>query len=250
MLTGQPLNLSTRLEVLTRDKAPIGGFIITGTSPKKVLLRGIGPSLASTGIADFLVDPALELHSSNATIANNDNWQDNQEAEIQATGIPPTDDRESAIVATLNPGSYTAVLTGKNDGTGVGLVEIYDLDQADQSKLANISTRGFVNTGDKVMIGGFIIGDSDGGDSTVVVRGIGLSLAASGVTDPLQDPFLEVHDSSGTVIASNDNWRDTQETEIIATGLAPTDDHESAIAIALPVERTQPFLVESMIPSE
>ena len=232
--TGQPLNISTRLEVLTRDKVSIGGFIITGTQPKKVLIRGIGPSLASAGIVDFLVDPTLELHSSNVTIASNDNWRDNQEAEIQATSIAPTDDRESAIVATLNPGSYTAVLTGKNDGTGVGLVEIYDLDQADQSKLANISTRGFVNTGDKVMIGGFIIGDSNGGGSTMVVRGIGTSLAALGVTDPLQDAFLEVHDSSGTLIASNDNWRDTQETEIIATGLAPTDDHESAIAIALP----------------
>jgi hypothetical protein len=179
------------------------------------------------------MDPVLELHSSNATIATNDNWKDSQEADIQATGIPPTDDRESAIITTLDPGPYTAVLTGKSDGTGVGLVEIYDLDQAAPSELANISTRGFVSTGDKVMIGGFIIGDSDGGGSTVVIRGIGSSLAAMGVTDSLQDPYLELHDKFGTVIASNDNWRDTQETEIIATGLAPTDDHESAIVIAL-----------------
>ncbi|HEY3662064.1 MAG TPA: NHL repeat-containing protein [Chthoniobacterales bacterium] len=230
---GQPLNISTRLEVLTGDKVPIGGFIITGTSPKKVLVRGIGPSLASAGVEDLLMDPVLELHSSNATIATNDNWKDSQEADIQATGIPPTDDRESAIITTLDPGPYTAVLTGKSDGTGVGLVEIYDLDQAAPSELANISTRGFVSTGDKVMIGGFIIGDSDGGGSTVVIRGIGSSLAAMGVTDSLQDPYLELHDKFGTVIASNDNWRDTQETEIIATGLAPTDDHESAIVIAL-----------------
>ena len=189
VLIGQPLNISTRLEVLTGDKVPIGGFIITGTRAKKVLIRGIGPSLASAEIVDFLVDPALELHSSNATIASNDNWKDTQEAEIQATGIPPTDDRESAIVATLNPGSYTVALTGRDDGTGVGLVEIYDLDPTAQSKLANISTRGFVNTEDKVMIGGFIIADSNGGGSTVVIRGIGSSLASSGRNGPAPRPL-------------------------------------------------------------
>ncbi len=233
-LSDEPLNISTRLNVLAGDNVAIAGFIITGTSPKKVLVRGIGPSLASADVVGFLTDPTLELHAGSTIIASNDDWRSAQEAEIQATTIPPSDDRESAIVATLDPGAYTAILAGKDNGAGVGLVEIYDLDQPTQSKLANLSTRGFVNSGDNVMIGGFIIGGISGGSSNMLVRAIGPSLTALGVADALQDPSLEIYDSSGTIIASNDNWRDSQANEIEAAGLAPTDDRESAIVMILP----------------
>jgi len=233
-LSDEPLNISTRLNVLAGDNVAIAGFIITGTSPKKVLVRGIGPSLASADVVGFLTDPTLELHAGSTIIASNDDWRSAQEAEIQATTIPPPDDRESAVVATLDPGAYTAILAGKDNGTGVGLVEIYDLDEPILSKLANLSTRGFVNSGDNVMIGGFIIGGISGGSSTMLVRAIGPSLTALDVAGALQDPSLEIHDSSGTIIASNDNWRDWQASEIEATGLAPTDDRESAIVMVLP----------------
>src|SRR5713101_53379 len=166
-----------------------------------------------------------------AIIATNDNWRDTQESEIEATGLAPTDNRESAIVMTLDSDSnYTAILRGTNDTTGVGLVEVYDLDQAANSKLANISTRGFVDTGDNVMIGGFISGN---GVAKVIVRAIGPSLTSFGVPGALQDPTLELHDINGAIIATNDNWRDTQESEIEATGLAPTDDRESAIVATI-----------------
>ena len=231
------LNISTRLNVQTGDNVLIGGFIVTGTVPKKVILRAIGPSLASGNppIADALADPILELHEPDGTVITNDNWKDTQEAEIIASTIPPTNDLESAIVATLNPGAYTAIVSGKNGGTGVGLVEAYDLDQAAASQLANISTRGFVETGDNVLIGGFIVGGAGGGSASVIVRAIGPSLANANPPVPgaLADPFLELHDGNGATIASDDNWKDTQEAEIIATTIPPTDDLESAIVDTL-----------------
>ena len=144
-------------------------------------------------------------------------------------GIPPTDPRESALIATLDPGSYTGILSGVGGTTGVGLVKVYDLDQSAGSRLANISTRGFVDVGDNVMIGGIIIGPSDTAAATVLFRAIGPSLGAAGVQNPLQDPVLELHDVQGTTIATNDDWKDTQETEIEATGIPPTDNRESAI---------------------
>jgi hypothetical protein len=226
------LNISTRLQVLTADKVLIGGFIITGTDPKRVIIRGIGPSLNGVGVT--LQDPMLELHQGSATIAFNDDWKANQ-VSVQATGLAPTNDFESAIVATLNPGAYTAVLTGKNNGTGVGVVEVYDLDQAANSKLANISTRGFVDTGNNVMIGGLIVsGGTGGGIARVIVRAMGPSLGAFGIANSLQDPNLELHDASGATIASNDNWKTSptggsQQGEIEATGIPPTNDSESAL---------------------
>jgi hypothetical protein len=223
----QLLNISTRLRVQTGDNVLIGGFIVTGAGPKRVILRGIGPSLSGQGLTGVLPDPTLELHG--AVSINNDNWRDTQEAEIQATGIPPSNDLESAIVASLEPGAYTAILAGKENTTGIGLVEVYDLDQPAGSKLSNISTRGFVETGDNVMIGGFITGPANTGATTVLIRAIGPSLGSSGIQDSLQDPTLELHDGSGALIAMNDNWRDTQEAEIIATEIPPTDDRESAI---------------------
>jgi hypothetical protein len=234
-------NISTRLNVLTGDKVLIGGFIIGGTDLKRVLIRGMGPSLQGVGVT--LSDPTLELHQGSTTLATNDNWKINdqtgqsQQAEIEATTIPPANDLESAILATLSPGTYTAILAGKNGGTGVGLVEVYDLGQGANSKLANISTRGFVDTGDNVMIGGFIVGGgSGGGTANVIVRALGPSVP---VTGALADPTLELHDGSGTTIATNDNWKtrpdgSSQQAEIEATGIPPTNDLESALVRTLP----------------
>ena len=219
-------NISTRLRVEMGDNVLIGGFIVTGTQPKKVIVRAIGPSLASF-FPDALADPVLELRdSSGGLIRSNDNWRSNQEAEIIATGIPPSNDLESAIVATLPASSsaYTAIVRGVNNGTGIGVVEAYDLDRTVDSKLANISTRGFVQTGDNVLIGGLIVLGQN--PLRVIVRAIGPSLPAPGA---LIDPTLELHDGNGALIASNDNWRSDQEAEIIATGIPPTNDLESAI---------------------
>jgi hypothetical protein len=220
------LNISTRMKVLTGEKVLIGGFIINGAGPKRVIVRGIGPSLGALGVPDALADPTLELHG--AIGINNNNWRDSQEAEIIATGLPPNNDLESAIVASLDPGNYTAILAGINETTGVGLVEVYDLDQSAGSKLANISTRGFVDIDDNVMIGGLISGPAIGA-TEVLLRAIGPSLISVGIQDALQDPALELHDGSGAIVAMNDNWMDTQQAEIEATGLAPTDNNESAI---------------------
>lgn len=223
-------NLSTRASVQTDQNVTIGGFIVTGSGPKRVLLRAIGPSLTGQNVSGALADPTLELHSGGGgLIASNDNWQDSQRTEIEATGIPPSDPAESAIVATLNPGNYTAIMAGKGGGTGVGLVEIYDLDNTLDPKLANISTRGVVQTGDNVLIGGFIVGGGTSASTNVLVRAIGPSLAAQGVSNPLADPTLELHDANGATIATNDNWTDTQQSAISATGIAPTNNAEAAI---------------------
>lgn len=231
------LNISTRLQVLTNDKVLIGGFIITGTDPKKIIIRGIGPSLS--GVGAVLQNPTLELHQGSATLAVNDDWKEHQ-TEVEATTIPPTNDFESAIVTTLNPGAYTAILAGKNDGTGVGVVEVYDLAPAANSKLANISTRGFVDSGSNVMIGGLIVdGGTFGGFARVILRAIGPSLAAAGIQGVLQDPTLELHDASGAIVASNDNWKtrpdgSSQQGEIEATSIPPSNDAESALVQSLP----------------
>ena len=221
-------NISTRASVGTDDNVLIAGFIITGVTPLPVIVRAIGPSLTLPGV---LSDPVLEIHdSSGGTIAENDNWRDTQEAEIVATGIPPADNAESAIVMSLGNGSYTAIVTGKNSGTGIALVEVYDLSQTVlTSRLANVSTRGFAQTGDDVMIGGLIVVGTQ--PANAIARALGPSLP---VADPLVDPTLELHDGDGAIIASNDNWKDTQEAEIIATGIPPTNDAESAIVATLP----------------
>jgi hypothetical protein len=216
----------------------IGGFIITGSTPKHVLIRAIGPTLAGYDIADGLADPMLELHGPGAfgTITN-DNWRDTQEDEIQATGIPPTGDLESAIVATLVPGAYTAIVRGHADTSGVALVEVYDLNQGVDSKLANLSTRAFVGTGEDIVIAGFLLSDENA-SNTVVVRGIGPSLAPGlfPVGSVLADPTLELRDSNGMLLMANNDWQDNpvQAAEITAAGLAPTNNLESAIAAILP----------------
>lgn len=228
----KPLNLATRLFVDTGERVSIVGFIVTGDVPKKVLLRGIGPSLAAGGVSNPLANPTLTLFddAGNMLLTNN-NWQDSQSAEIIATGIPPQDDLESAIVATLGPGRYTAVLGGLDGTTGNGLAEIYDLEPETNSTLANVSTRGFVGTGDNVMIGGLIIGDGD--LPIVVLRALGPSLASSGIANPLADPMIELRDANGILIGSNENWQDSQLQAKRATQLAPADDLESAVVAFL-----------------
>jgi hypothetical protein len=209
------------MNVQTGANVGIGGFIITGTGPKHVLLRAIGPSLTQLGVPNALADPVMELRGQGgfATITN-DNWRDTQETEIQATGIPPTNDLESAILATLNPGAYTAIVKGKNDTSGVGLVEMYDLDQVPSSQLANLSTRAFVDAGDNVVIGGFILG---GGDHAHIFIHAGSPL---GVNPALADATLELRDGSGNLLASNNNC----ESSIIG----PPNPADACIDITLP----------------
>ncbi len=224
----QAINLSTRMRVETGDNVGIGGFIITGTAPMHVLIRAIGPSL-SPGIPDPLADPVLEFGS-----LTNDNWRDTQEAAIIATGIQPSNDLEAAIDATLSPGFYTAIVRGKNNTSGVALVEVYDLSQAAPAKLGNISTRAFIGTGNNVVIAGFILGNGNGNDR-VVARGIGPSLTAQGVSNALADPVLEARDSNGTLVVANNDWQDdpVQASELTAAGLAPANPLEAGIARTL-----------------
>jgi len=225
------------MRVQTGNNVGIGGFIITGTAPKQVLVRAIGPSLTHFGVPDVLADPILELHGQDAFVTIiNDNWRDTQEDAIQATGIPPTDNLESAILATLPPGAYTGIIKGKNNTSGVGLIEVYDLARGAASKLANLSTRALVGTGSDVMIAGFLLSDGSG-DSRVVVRGIGPSLANSFPASALlANPTLELHDGNGVLTLSNNDWQDdpAQAAEISAAGLAPTNNLESAMAATLP----------------
>jgi glucose/arabinose dehydrogenase/plastocyanin len=225
------VNLATRMRVQTGDNVLIGGFILTGSAPKKVIIRGIGPSLTTNGqpIPGRLMDPTVTLFDqSGSPILSNDDWMNSpQKQQIIDSNIPPSDPKESAIVATLQPGSYTAIMSGANGATGIGVVELYDLDTAAPANPGNISTRGFVESGDNVMIGGFIIGGSQ--NRTVLARAIGPSLTGAGVPNALPDPVLELHNASGTTISMNDDWRSSQETEITATGIAPSDDREAAI---------------------
>jgi hypothetical protein len=244
-------NISTRAFVQTGDNVMIGGFIVEGTEPKRVIIRAIGPELTQFGVPNVLANPTLELHDgTGALIGSNDNWQhtiiggiitSDQRGDIRNSGYAPTDGRESAIIAELSAGNYTAIVRGVNDMTGVALVEVYDLNSEANSTLGNISTRSFVQTGDDVMIGGFIVQGIAA--KRVIVRAIGPELTQYGVPNVLADPTLELHDSAGALIASNDNWRTTiiggiittnQVRDITASGLAPTDGRESAIIAELP----------------
>ena len=236
--SAQPLNISTRLEVGTGDNAMIGGFIITGNNSKPVLIRALGPSLSNLGLTGLLLDPVLELRGANgALLFQNDNWKDQQRSQIEVTPFQPTDDREAVIIASLPAAAYTAVLTGQDQTSGIGLLEIYDLDPAVASELANISTRGFVGAQNNVMIGGFILGGNppQAGNIQVVIRGLGPSLSQFGLTNLLADPSLELHDANGATLIANDNWTDDPATAALlsANSLVPADAHESAIAASL-----------------
>lgn len=229
----QLVNISTRVVVGMNEQIGIGGFIVRGTKPKKVLIRGIGPSLKARGVANPLSHPYLQLHdSTGAVIASNVNWRSAPEAaEIEKTGAAPSDEAEAAIISTVQPGkSYTAWLAGTSDSTsGVGLIEIYDLEVNSGPDLANISTRGNVLTGENIMIGGFIVEGVNA--QTVVARGIGPSLTAAGVQGALADPTIEIRDAHGTVLISNNDWRDdaNQANALQQAKIAPTRDEEAAV---------------------
>lgn len=230
------VNISTRLAIGTDDNVLIGGFIVTGNSFKRLAIRAIGPSLKVDGIpiSGKLQDPILELHYDGGVLGQNDNWRESQEQEIIDTTIPPTDDREAAIIATLIPGNYTAIVRGKDNSTGIAVVEVYDLgtaslDKSSKAQLAQISTRGTVLSDDNVIIGGFIV---SGVATKVIMRAIGPELNGI-VPGALQDTLLELHDGSGSLIFANDDWKTTQQQQIIETGVAPKDDRESAIVATL-----------------
>jgi spore coat protein A len=240
-------NISTRLEVGKSDRVMIAGFIVEGTAPKKVLIRAVGPSLIDSRVPNPVANPQLELHDSNSAIAMNDDWQtthvggvivSDQAAEIKDSGLAPRDPAESALIATLTPGSYTAIMQGVNGGTGVGVVEVYDLSRTSPSLLSNIGTRGFVGTADNVMIGGFIVVSQA---TRLVIRALGPSLSQFGVSDTLSNPQLEVHDAT-SVIARNDDWQRTQPGGVIVANqveeiensqLAPPNRAESAVIATL-----------------
>jgi len=232
----QLFNISTRLRVGTGDNAGIAGFIITGAAPKKVILRAIGPSLHTSGLSDVLADPFLALHGpAGELLTANNNWKDDAQSasDLTTIGMSPANDAESALVITLQPGQYTAIIGGNNGGSGIALVEVYDGDSASDSELANISTRGPVGTGDDVMIGGLIVGPAGLGGSKIAVRAIGPTLTNVGVNGALQDPMLDLVNSNGVVLRSNSNWKDLQQTEIEAVGLQSGDDREAALVETL-----------------
>ena len=237
-IASQPLNISVRSRVGTGSDVMISGFINTGTAPKKVIVRALGPSLQQFGITDVLPDPVLELHGGDGSlITTNNNWKDNtaqQQQEITANQLAPSSDLESVIISTLQPGTYTAIIRGQNNATGVGLVEIYDVDRTSASRLGNISGRASVQSGNNLLFAGFIVGNNIGA-AKVVVRAIGPSLAQSGVTNPLSDPTLELHDNNGALLMANDNWQDdaAQAAQISANGLAPGNPAEAALATSL-----------------
>ena len=232
----QLVNIATRVAVGTGEQVGIAGFIVNGNLPKKVLIRGIGPTLVPFGIANALPDPLLELRdSTGALIVSNDNWRQFQETEIAATGIAPKDDLEAAIVATLDAGrSYTAIFKGTGTATGIGVVEVFDLAPNAGSELANISTRGQVGVDAKILIGGFIAQGAT--PQKVAVRAIGPSLAAFGITGVLADPTLELRDAQGALLMANDNWKDdaTQAAALTQNKIAPTNDAEAALIAIVP----------------
>jgi hypothetical protein len=232
----QAINLSTRLNVQTGDRVGIAGFIITGTSLKSVLIRGLGPSLTGVGVANPLADPVIELHGpAGFSTTVNDNWADG-DCFTFGSSLQPPNSLESAICGTLAPGAYTAVIKGKNNGVGVGVVEVYDTNHSLPSKLANISTRGFVSTGGDIVIAGFTLGGDSANVDRIVARGIGPSLTGFGVPDVLANPTLELRNSNGTLLISNNDWQSdsAQAAEVTAAGLAPTNNLEAAIAATLP----------------
>ena len=241
--TAQLQNISTRVRVETGDNVMIGGFIINGAGSLQVVIRGIGPSLGQQGISDFLPDPILELRdSSGSLLVTNDNWQDDptQATQLLKLGLAPGNPAESALLRSLQPGAYTAIIAGTNGGTGVGLVEVYNVDHSvpvANIQLANISTRGFVQTGDNVMIGGFILGgNGSSNNARIAIRGIGPSLTQFGVPNALADPTLELRDGNGMLLVANDNWQDdpASAAQLIAHGLAPPNLLESGIFASLP----------------
>jgi hypothetical protein len=235
-IPAQAVQLSTRMNIQTGDNVGIGGFIITGSIPKQVMLRAVGPTLGQFGISNPLADPMMELHGPPGfvTIAN-DNCGDGFPIGIPESSFCPPGSLNAAIVATLEPGAYTAIVKGKNNTTGVALVEVYDLTPGADSKLANLSTRAFAGTAADIVIAGFIVGGNSGFDR-IVLRGIGPSLTALGVPNALANPTLELRDENASLLVANNDWQENpdQATELMAAGLAPANPLESGIAATLP----------------
>ena len=232
--TAQLQNISSRLLIQTGNNVGIAGFVVGGTDPKKLLIRGLGPTLAQFNVMGAMQNPTLELHDgSGSLIATNDNWKDTQQAEITATQLAPPADAEAAILATLRPGAYTAIQTGAGGGTGVGLIEVYDLDPLAASRLINISTRGLVQAGNNVLIAGCSLAGGSGSNE-VVIRALGPSLVPLGVNNALPDPVVTLYDSNANVITVNDNWKDSQQSALENTGLQPPNDLDAAILATLP----------------
>jgi hypothetical protein len=235
-------NVSTRLPVGTGDNVLIEGFIVQGPagSSKKIMVRAIGPSLAPFGIPDALGNPILEIHDGgNAVVATNDDWATtqvggiitgDQSGEISGSGLAPGNNLESAIIANLAPGSYTAVVRGVGNTVGTGVVDAFDMSAASPARLANIATRGLVQPGDKLMIAGFII---QNGDVRAVVRAIGPSLSAFGIGNALPDTTLQLRDQNGVIVRENDDWQSDQKQELEATGLQPSDPLEAAVVVTI-----------------
>jgi Matrixin len=228
-------NISTRMKIGVAENVLIGGFIIRGTESKKLILRAIGPSLGSLGVANAISDPVLELHSaSGAVLASNDDWTTGSQInDIQTSGMAPANQYESALIMTLSPGNYTAVVSGYNGAQGVGLVEAYEFD-ANTTRMINISTRGRVGTGDEAMIGGLMVQGAAG--KRLIIRAIGPSLGVgpNPIANALADPTLELRDGNGGLLASNDDWNTSpQAGEIIATTVPPTNNQESAVVATL-----------------
>ena len=233
-------NISARAPVQTGDNVMIGGFIITGSEPKQVLIRALGPSLSVNNqpVAGRLADPTLEIYAqgNSSPIASNDNWKNSRLEDISTTGLAPSSDLESAVLLTLNPGPYTAIIRGKNNGVGIGLLEVYELSNTSDPKLSNISARGFVQGNDNVLIGGFIVGGTQENVSQLqlVIRALGPSLTAARVPSALANPTLQLYDANGASLAFNDDWRDGgTPLDLEASGLAPTQDSESAMIVYL-----------------
>lgn len=226
------VNISTRMKVGVGDNVLIGGFIIRGSQPKRMLLRATGPSLGAAGVKGAMQDPVMDIYDGAGTlVAHADDWQsDGQADQIISAGLAPTNLSEAAVIATLQPGSYTAIVRGQNGGQGVALVEGYDLDNP-TARLMNLSTRGRIGTGDDVLIGGIIV--QGNANKRVIVRALGPSLAGA-IAGSLSDPSMEMYNSSGQLVASNDNWQTSaQISEIVATNLAPNHPYESAIVTSL-----------------
>jgi hypothetical protein len=226
-------NLATRVQVGAANNVAIAGFIVIGNSGKQIVVRGLGPSLVGAGVQGPLADPIVELYDSAGTLlASNNDWEQGQPQALRDVHLAPPNQLEAAVVATLPPGAYTAILRGNGAAPGIGLVEVYDLQPSASSKLANLSTRGLVAGGQDVMIGGTIITGPD--NARVVFRALGPSLAGAGIANPVGDPQLDLFDGNGAKIATNNNWKDSQQVAIANTGLAPTHDLESAILADLP----------------
>jgi hypothetical protein len=248
------LNISGRIVAQTGDKVGIAGFIVKGSGVKRFIVRAIGPSMTVNGqpVPGRLQDPILELHDSNGQVVTNDNWRTGgQEAEIQQSGLAPTDDREAAIIRTVPAGNFTAIIRGANNTTGIGLIEVYDLgtvaaaekeQRAEEPnapgavvELGNLSVRADVQTEDNILIDGIIL--RGGNPKRVLFRALGPSVKSSGnpVPGTLPNPTLELRDANGTQLQSNDDWQQASNaSDIQATGLAPPDPKESAILTSLP----------------